>query len=124
MHTVHPARNNDAIRIFRHAVSLDEHRVRFMPSLYEMRRSDRLDCLASLFDEQDIKDEQDGEATEAEAKQTTDCQEGAPYYVFDVLFDVLNHITLVFFPGTHEIGGGAVKNCTVIHGVFRTWILY
>ncbi|EIN13932.1 hypothetical protein PUNSTDRAFT_110090 [Punctularia strigosozonata HHB-11173 SS5] len=87
------ASTNTAIRIFRHAIALDEHRVRFVPNFYHSDNAS----------DPHIKHEPRRQSTSAHLEaeeinrstgQVTDTKE-------------------VFFAGAHsDVGGGSVKNFT------------
>ncbi|EIN14621.1 hypothetical protein PUNSTDRAFT_130247 [Punctularia strigosozonata HHB-11173 SS5] len=87
--------SNDAIRIFRHAVSLDERRVRFIPSFYDTSSTSPWNRLMAFL-ECSIESLVQPTTPQSvpEAQELTDCKE-------------------VFFAGTHcDVGGGSVKNHT------------
>ncbi|KZT19462.1 hypothetical protein NEOLEDRAFT_1077768 [Neolentinus lepideus HHB14362 ss-1] len=108
---------NNAIRYFRHALSLDEHRAKFMPSYYHRspyteKQIDKRSQLSLYLPEENII-EQYEDAVNGSSSDKTDARE-------------------VWFAGAHcDVGGGSVPNNTrhslariplrwMIREIFRT----
>ncbi|KDQ53578.1 hypothetical protein JAAARDRAFT_197382 [Jaapia argillacea MUCL 33604] len=106
---------NNAIRVFRHALALDEHRTKFMPSFYKQSTimekqqptatgTNTMPTLRSTFMrvpgfKGDDHDDDDGDAVNA--------------YENEVNHGSVTDYKEVFFAGAHcDVGGGSVENGT------------
>ncbi|TDL15310.1 hypothetical protein BD410DRAFT_778252 [Rickenella mellea] len=101
--------NNHAIRVFRHAIALDEHRAKFMPNFYHGNKSETFIIKGPL-------------ATEGSGVSTTVApkmhRHRSESQAIEDFINSQSGITTdpleVWFAGAHcDVGGGSVKNGTL-----------
>ncbi|KAI0756455.1 hypothetical protein C8Q80DRAFT_1092774 [Daedaleopsis nitida] len=114
-HTLPFTRSNTAVRVFRHALALDERRVRFKPALYS--RTSPEDAMLGTHPG-DMPKHDTTYATRDGAEAPVQKKSGKKQKRFERQFDEADYhgetdVLEVWFAGCHcDVGGGSVRNET------------